>query len=145
MTPAHCDRRTLLAAAGAAGLTAALTSCGEESPGGTDAGTPPATSGSGEAGGAELAKTGDIPQGGGVVFQEQKVVVTQPSAGEFRAFSATCTHEGCLVAEVTDGSITCPCHGSAFAVADGSVTAGPAQRPLPPAGITVSGDSIRLE
>jgi len=57
-------------------------------------------------------------------------VVTQPVSGTFKAFSATCTHQGCAVSEVANGTINCPCHGSRFAVADGSVTAGPATTPL---------------
>ena len=69
----------------------------------------------------------------------QDVVLTQPVAGTFKAFSATCTHQGCTVAEVAGGTINCPCHGSKFAVADGAVTAGPAPRPLPEKAVTVKG------
>jgi Rieske Fe-S protein len=92
----------------------------------------------------ELASTSDIPVGGGAVFADDDVVVTQPTAGEFKAFSATCTHQGCKVNAVTNGQIACPCHGSRFAVADGSVVAGPAKKPLPAKSITVDGDSILL-
>ncbi|GAA3397223.1 Rieske (2Fe-2S) protein [Streptomyces roseoviridis] len=91
-----------------------------------------------------LARTSDIPVGGGRVFKDRKVVVTQPSAGEFRAFSAVCTHQGCLVGKVADGTIDCPCHGSRFHVADGSVAAGPATRPLPAETINVSAGTITL-
>ncbi|MFD0154204.1 Rieske (2Fe-2S) protein [Streptomyces sp. NPDC055721] len=91
-----------------------------------------------------LAKTSEIPVGGGTVFTEQKVVVTQPAAGEFKAFSAICTHQGCLVNKVADGTIDCPCHGSKYRIADGSVVAGPAPRPLPAEQINVSGGSITL-
>ncbi len=72
------------------------------------------------------------------------MVVTQPSAGEFKAFSATCTHQGCAVKSVSDGVINCPCHNSNFSIADGSVQSGPATKPLPSVAITVSGDSITL-
>jgi Rieske Fe-S protein len=82
--------------------------------------------------------------GGGTVLAEQDVVVTQPTAGEFRAFSATCTHQGCPVSEVADGTINCNCHGSKFAVADGSVVDGPAKKPLPERRITVTGEEILL-
>jgi Rieske Fe-S protein len=92
----------------------------------------------------ELASTSDIPVGGGAVFADDDVVVTQPTAGEFKAFSATCTHQGCKVNAVTDGQIVCPCHGSKFAVADGSVTSGPAKTPLPEKSVTVDGESIVL-
>ena len=72
------------------------------------------------------------------------VVVTQPTAGEYKAFSATCTHQGCKVKSVADGVIVCPCHGSRFAIADGSVTAGPATSPLPAKSVSVEGGSIVL-
>jgi Rieske Fe-S protein len=71
-------------------------------------------------------------------------VVTQPAAGTFKAFSATCTHQGCKVSEVAGGTVNCPCHGSRFAVADGSVAKGPAAKPLEARTITVQGDSIAL-
>lgn len=108
----------------------------------------PATSGPSGSGAASarsgLAATADIPVGGGVIFADQDLVITQPVAGEFKGFSATCTHQGCAVTTVEDGTIICPCHSSFFAIADGSVTAGPAGRPLPERAITVSGGSIDL-
>jgi Rieske Fe-S protein len=79
-----------------------------------------------------------------VVFADKDVVVTQPTAGEFKAFSATCTHQGCKVNRVTNGVIACPCHGSRFNIADGSVANGPAQKPLPEKSVSVDGDSIVL-
>ena len=82
--------------------------------------------------------------GGGVVLADQAVVVTQPQAGQFKAFSAICTHQGCLVSEVADNQILCPCHGSLFSAQDGSVLQGPATAPLPTAGITVDGGSVVL-
>jgi Rieske Fe-S protein len=96
------------------------------------------------AGGSQLASTSDIETGGGEVFPDQRVVVTQPSAGEFKAFTAVCTHQGCLVDSVADGRIDCPCHGSQFSIEDGSVLAGPATAPLSEVEITVKGDRISL-
>ncbi|MGQ0631436.1 MAG: Rieske (2Fe-2S) protein [Sporichthyaceae bacterium] len=90
-----------------------------------------------------LAFTSDIPVGGGKIFEDQKVVVTQPTKGTFKGFSATCTHTGCTVGSVTGGSIVCPCHGSRFSIADGMVQAGPAEAPLPVEKITVADGSIR--
>ena len=91
-----------------------------------------------------LAAVADVPVGGGVVLPGRDVVVTQPVPGTFKAFSATCTHQGCAVREVANGTINCPCHGSRFAVADGSVTAGPATTPLPEKTVAVQGDAVVL-
>ncbi|MFD4941148.1 Rieske (2Fe-2S) protein [Streptomyces sp. NPDC058239] len=136
-------RRTVVAAVGAVSVAAVLTACGsQKDSGGSDA-VEPAGGGS-DGGGPALAKTADIPEGGGKIFADQGVVVTQPKAGEFKAFSSKCTHQGCAVSSVSDGAINCPCHGSKFDVATGSVTAGPATQPLPARPITVEGDSIKL-
>jgi len=94
--------------------------------------------------GTSLAAVADVPVGGGLVLAAQGIVLTQPAAGTIKGFSATCTHQGCTVAEVTGGTINCPCHGSKFAVADGSVTAGPAPSPLPEKAVTVQGGSVVL-
>jgi Rieske Fe-S protein len=87
----------------------------------------------------------DIPVGGGMIFTDEKVVVTQPVEGEFKAFSAVCTHVGCLCNKVANGTIDCPCHGSEFKITNGAVVAGPAPSPLPTRTITVSGDKILLQ
>lgn len=135
-------RRTVVSAAGGVGLVAALAACGGGG-GGTDDGK--GSTGGADAppeAGAVLAKTSDIPVGGGKVVEGQGVVITQPKAGEFKAFSSKCTHQGCAVSGVADGVITCPCHQSLFDASDGSVKGGPATAPLPPTPIQVSGDSI---
>ncbi|CAL9596947.1 Rieske (2Fe-2S) protein [Streptomyces sp. enrichment culture] len=151
-------RRAVVAAVTAAGLTVALTACGgsddspsagasgDSSSAGTDdsAGGSADDGGGGGAAGAALATTAEIPEGGGKVFADRKVVVTQPSAGEFKAFSATCTHQGCAVQSVADGVINCPCHNSNFSITDGSVQGGPAPEPLASVPISVDGDSITL-
>lgn len=151
-------RRAVIAAAGATGLAVALTACGsdddsssassessatgtEESSGASSGGTSGGDAGSG---GTEVAKTSDIPEGGGKVFADQKMVVTQPKAGEFKAFSSTCTHQGCAVKSIKDGVINCPCHNSNFSITDGSVKSGPATKPLPAMQITVDGESIKM-
>ena len=77
-------------------------------------------------------------------FKEQVVVVTQPAEGQFKAFSATCTHKGCMLAGIEDGAIICKCHGARFNVTDGSVAKGPATAPLTSRNIKVSGDAIAL-
>ncbi|QTD97174.1 Rieske (2Fe-2S) protein [Streptomyces cyanogenus] len=147
-------RRTVVAAAGAAGLAAALTACGSgddssDTGSGSNASTGSTQDGGSAAGGAAaggtaLAKTADIPEGGGKIFKEQGVVVTQPTAGTYKAFSAKCTHRGCSVGSVANGVILCPCHNSEFSAADGSVKKGPATQALAAAKITVSGDEIKL-
>jgi Rieske Fe-S protein len=97
-----------------------------------------------------IAATGDVAVGGGLVLEDYNLVVTQPAEGDFRGFSATCTHQGCLVSEVNDGTIDCLCHGSKFSIEDGSVVqaaqglSADEQPPLPQAGIIVNGDSIEL-
>lgn len=136
-------RRAVMAGTGLLAVTAlaACTSYGEQAaPPAAPPGAPPAP----PAGGGELARTTDIPVGGGRVFPDQEVVVTQPAPGEFRAFSAICTHQGCTVGSVENGTINCPCHGSKFAVADGSVVEDPATQPLPPRQVQVDGDRVRL-
>ncbi|MBV9920970.1 MAG: Rieske (2Fe-2S) protein [Pseudonocardia sp.] len=92
--------------------------------------------------GAKLTATRDVPVGGGIILTDAALVITQPKAGTFKAFSAICTHQGCTVNAVEDGTINCPCHGSQFAIADGSVVNGPAQKPLPAEKIKVSGGNI---
>lgn len=89
-----------------------------------------------------IAATVDVPVGGGLVVKDRKVVVTQPKAGEFKGFTAVCTHAGCVVKEVAGGTINCPCHGSKFSITDGSVVAGPAKQPLAEAPVTVDGAQI---
>ncbi|MGX1129117.1 Rieske Fe-S protein [Streptomyces glaucescens] len=143
-------RRTVLAAAGAASLAVTLTGCGSEDGGNGGTGTvagdvgDAGDGGDGGATGAVLAATTEIPEGGGKVFADKGVVVTQPAAGEFKAFSSKCTHQGCAVRDVKDGLIICPCHDSHFSATDGSVKKGPATQPLPPTEITVQGKEIRL-
>ena len=162
-SPVSTSRRTVVAAAGAVGLGAALAACGgsnnsasstpsqdsssqasgSSSAAGSSAGSSSAPAG-GSGGGAVLAKTSEIPQGGGKVFPDKQVVVTQPTAGTYKAFTAVCTHQGCTVNQVQNGTIDCPCHGSKFHIADGSVADGPATQPLAPTKITVEGGSVKL-
>ncbi|MET7621401.1 Rieske (2Fe-2S) protein [Streptomyces sp. NPDC005408] len=135
-------RRTVVAAVGGAGLAVALTACGSSDDGSQSVAEQPAGAAGAGGGGKEIAKIADIPEGGGKVIGD--LVVTQPKPGEFKAFSSKCTHAGCAVKDISNGIIKCPCHGSQFSAADGSVTKGPATSPLPSASITVDGGSIKL-
>ena len=144
-------RRALTGSAAIAVGVPVLAACGSadstaQNPGTAtdDTSTPsPSDGASSEAGGGErLASTSDVPVGGCFVVSGAKVVVTQPTEGDFKAFTAVCTHQGCLVESSTEGEIPCPCHGSRFSLEDGSPVAGPATAALTPVEITVDGDSI---
>jgi Rieske Fe-S protein len=149
------SRRTVLACAGAA-CAAALTGCatynsnsgGVNAPQGaqsTESSSAPAASGGDAAGGnapAALASTSQVPVGGGTILTDKKIVITQPTSGTFHAFTAVCTHAGCTVGSVSNGTINCPCHGSRFNVNNGAVVNGPAASPLAPVNIKVQGTSI---
>jgi nitrite reductase/ring-hydroxylating ferredoxin subunit len=89
-------------------------------------------------------KTADIPVGGGKIYAEQSVVVTQPAQGTYKAFDAICQHQGCVVSSVANGKIVCECHNSQYNIADGSVLRGPATKGLPVKTVSVSGDSITV-
>jgi nitrite reductase/ring-hydroxylating ferredoxin subunit len=138
--PPPQGRRALLIGAGVTGA-ALLTGCTtyDGSSGGF---TGQASSAAPATGGGTAPTTAEVPEGGGKIINASKIVVTQPQAGTFKAFSAVCTHQGCLVSTVSDGTIDCPCHGSKFSVSDGSVVHGPATAPLPPVAIKVEGTSI---
>ncbi|QKW05371.1 Rieske (2Fe-2S) protein [Streptomyces sp. NA04227] len=131
-------RRAVVAAASAAGLAAALAACGDSGDSGSG------EKSSSEGAGKTLAPTSDIPVGGGKIYGDDGVVVTQPKEGEFKAFTNICTHRQCPVASVSDGTINCTCHGSKFSIEDGTVKEPPATRPLGAKKIEVSGGQIKL-
>lgn len=137
-------RHTLTGAAAAVVAVPLLAACGDDGPStGTADPTDPSGADDPGAGGATTLAAADVPEGGGVVLADDRVVVTQPEAGEFKAFSAVCTHQGCLVSGVTE-TIDCSCHGSKFSLADGSPVGGPATAALGEQAISVEGDTITL-
>lgn len=133
-----------------------LAACGSDD-GGADAGAEPGTGpeeteaidegedlAEGEDPGDEeiLIAAAEVPIGGGVILGASQVVVTQPTEGEFKGFSSTCTHQGCQVSSVEGDTIRCACHNSAFSVDDGSVLNGPATAPLPEVAVALDGDQV---
>jgi Rieske Fe-S protein len=135
------DRRSVMKAAAlvvvpvaGVGTVAACSSGGS--------GSKPA-SGGGSGSGVSVPSS-SVPLGGGFVDQGNNIVVTQPEAGVFKAFTAVCTHQGCTVGGVTNNRIVCPCHGSVFSAEDGSVINGPASAPLAPMTTKVSGANVEI-
>ncbi|MFB7664530.1 Rieske (2Fe-2S) protein [Kitasatospora sp. NPDC056138] len=143
-----CGASAVLAVGGAVAVSGCSSSASSSSTGDSSA--------TGAAGGKSTKAAGqpaspvsvgpatDVPVGGGAVYREKKIVVTQPTAGQYKAFSAVCTHAGCVVDKVANGQIQCPCHGSRFAIADGAVQDGPAPSPLPEYKVTVQGGSLEV-
>ena len=130
------DRRTLFRGLAVGGVALPLlAACG----GGASGRDTPAPSG-----GAAKVATSDVPVGGGTVLADQQVVVTQPAKGQFKAFTAVCTHQGCLVSKVEGGEIVCPCHLSHFSIKDGSPVSGPATAALAARTVTVTGGQISV-
>ena len=151
------SRRAVLAGAGVtcAAMLAGCTTNDANNGGFTpaDSGTATSAGGSAPAAGSStatgsppaanaLAATSQVPDGGGKIIDGKNIVITQPRTGSFRAFSAICTHEGCIVSSVSNGTINCPCHGSKFSIKDGAVVNGPATTPLAAIAIKVEGTSI---
>jgi Rieske Fe-S protein len=129
---------------GVAGSQATQASSSSAAPAGQGASAGQGTSASQGAGAAPaaLTQTSDVPVGGGKILSDKKIVITQPKVGSFDAFSAVCTHQGCIVGDVSGGTINCPCHGSKFNISNGSVVQGPATSPLAPVSVKVQGTSI---
>jgi Rieske Fe-S protein len=139
-TAGRPTRRMLLRGAVLTGVSVPfLVACGS----GGDSSEDGETS-SGAAAGDVLAASADVPEGGGLILDDDGIVITQPEAGTFKGFSNICTHQGCPVDNVTDGTINCICHGSKYSIEDGSVVGGPAPKPLPPKNVTVKGKNISL-
>ena len=156
------DRRSVLRCAAIAALAGAsapiLAACGgsDSASGSSGSSSAPATGTSSAptstapsssapastSGGTVLGPASDVPVGGGKVFSDAKVVVTQPTAGQFKGFSANCTHQGNPVGSVQGGQIVCPFHNSHFSITDGSPVSGPAQSPLPAVTVAVQGSNI---
>jgi Rieske Fe-S protein len=144
MTQIPLTRRAVLGGAAAVGGAALLAACGGDDDSSADTGNGDDEAGGDDSGGEgdTLVPVADVPVGSGVIVGTAGVVVTQPTDGEFKGFSSTCTHQGCQVSSVDDDTITCSCHNSRFSIEDGSVVGGPAPQPLPEVQVSVSGDQV---
>lgn len=143
MTDKPISRRSVIASVGALSVTGFLAACATSevepaavapaetpTPTPTESTTPEQTVDG-------IFAVSEIPVGGAVILTEEKVVLTQPIAGEVNAFSVTCTHQGCPVSQVSDQGIVCACHNSVFSTLDGSVVSGPATSGLNPVEISI--------
>ena len=135
------DRRVVLQATGVVAVGGLIAACSKGAGSGATS-SQAGASASGES--VTLASVADIPVGGGIVNEEVAVVVTQPTSGSIKGFTAVCPHQGCLVSTVVDNEIICPCHGSKFSAEDGAVIVGPATQGLAAADVAVQGDSVVL-
>ncbi|MFD0373503.1 Rieske (2Fe-2S) protein [Streptomyces sp. NPDC059071] len=118
-------RRTVLkgaALAGAAGLGVAACST-DSKVGHAQNPTPTAP--------VALGAPDEVPVGGAKLYREQRVLVHCPAQGQYKAFSAQCTHAGCVLDKIENNEGNCPCHGSRFDVTTGKALQGPATVPLP--------------
>lgn len=129
-------RRNALTGAATMGVAVPLlAACGGEDTTATD---DPGSNGGGEV----TTSAAEIPVGGGKIFADESLVITQPTEGDFKCFTAVCTHQGCLVSNVEGGTINCKCHASQFSIEDGSPQGGPATSPLAAIPLTVDGDQL---
>jgi nitrite reductase/ring-hydroxylating ferredoxin subunit len=135
------SRRGVITSAVGLSAVAALSACSTEVTDLTSTPTPvvPSTSEP-----VAIAKTTDIPVGSGKKFDVEGVpiLITQPRAGEFRGFSAVCTHAGFVMTNMANSEIKCDNHGAVYSADDGSVLSGPAPRALGKVTVTVEGDDI---
>lgn len=138
----------LLAACGGGNSTSSSGSSGSsgssDSSSASDSSSSSDPSSSGAPSSGITVSASDVPVGGGTVLAKDKVVVVQPTKGNFKAYTAICTHQGCTVGKVEGGQIVCPCHGSHFSIKDGSPVSGPAPAPLAAKKVTVKGSQISV-
>jgi len=94
----------------------------------------------------KAGKVSAIEKESGVIvrFGNKPVILVRNAAGEFRAFSATCTHLDCTVQFRKDmGLIWCACHNGRYDL-NGRNVAGPPPRPLDEYRVVVQGEDISI-
>lgn len=131
-------RRAVLGGGCAVGAATLLWACGE----GGSVATPTR-----EADGALRVPQADTAVGSSTYYPgtEARIIVTQPAEGRWHAFDATCPHQGCMVSgREDDGSLICPCHGSAFDPATGEPVGGPALEALTTRTVEVDGEDLLI-
>ncbi len=152
-------------ALGVGAASASLVACGGGSAGGGSEGGKSGNSGGGDygggnsggsqrsssssggeakSGGAAIAGESEVAPGSAVAFKDagNPAVLVHLKNGDFVAYSAVCTHQGCTVA-YKGGQLACPCHGSVYDPANGAkVVAGPAPSPLPEIPVKVEGGEV---
>lgn len=155
------NRRSMLAGMGVVAAVGGLVACGSsgdsasggsgDSASGGSGGSGSGSSGSGGSAGAGstggsgvLIPKSKVAVGAGYLDTDQKIVVSQPTAGNYKAFSSVCTHAGCPMTKLSGTTISCACHGSKFKITDGSVEQGPATEPLPAKKVTAEGENLQI-
>ncbi|QWC85313.1 Rieske (2Fe-2S) protein [Nocardioidaceae bacterium] len=141
-------RRGVLAGVAGVGGACLLAACGSSSGGSSSSGSGSASAGEGDVGSTGTGvPVAEVAVGGGVIVGDVDApyVVTQPTEGEFKAFSAVCTHQSCTVSSVSSGTIVCACHNSEFDATTGEVLGGPAPSPLPELSVTQEGDTLVVQ
>lgn len=116
-----CSRRMFLLGSATTFAGAYLAACGKEPS-------------------AEIAAT-EIPVGSAVIVD--KVIFSQPTEGEFKAYSQTCPHQHSLITKIEGMTATCTTHYSSFDLATGEVTGGPSPKPLTEYGIENDGGTVK--
>lgn len=152
---AGVSRRSVLTIGAVGASAAALAACSQASSpdnptvtgsagGDNSSGTGSSASGSSGGSAKALAKLSDITVGSAIAAtgpDGAKIIIARPTSTTVAAFSAICTHQGCVVAP-SGGQLDCPCHGSVFNATTGAVVNGPANRPLPAVNVKLSGEDI---
>jgi cytochrome b6-f complex iron-sulfur subunit len=105
---------------------------------------PPTRRAAEKGGQVKVASLAELQAVGGMVVpaEDQPIVLTYSERASVKAFSAVCTHLGCVVEWESAGFIQCPCHEGRFSAQTGAVISGPPPAPLSPRDVVVDGDDI---